>query len=265
MAQPTVVTGYYPIPSKFPIDNYISWIAAFWPKTECPLIFFTDPQLVPHFQDMLKDRKGPTQVVGLAFNEISAFKKLCPEVWVHTRAKDPEGQTHSPELYAIWYEKKEFVLRAIEANPFGSDQFVWCDAGICRRQDWVECLRSFPKREMVPPVGRMLVLRIDSFHAEDSIADKYGIMGDFGKRATVGGGILAADIRGWKSWSKAYDAMLMRYYLADRFIGKDQNIVASMILEHPDIAFVVDAPTIMNTIDRWFYLLFFLAGVPNPC
>lgn len=265
MAQPTVVTAYYPIPSKFPVDIYILWMTTFWPMTECPLIFFTDPALVPHTQDMLKDRKGPTHVIGLAFNELSAFKKLCPELWIHTHAKDPERMSHSPELYTIWYEKKEFVLRAIEANPFGSDQFVWCDAGICRKQEWVEYLRSFPKREMIPPVGRMLLLRIDPFNEADSQPDKYGIMGDFGKRVTVGGGILAADIQGWISWSKAYDAMLMRYYLADRFIGKDQNIMASIILEQPELAFVVDAPRTMNTIDRWFYLLFFLAGGPPPC
>jgi hypothetical protein len=265
MAQPTVVTAYYPIPSKFPIDNYIGWMTAFWPKTECPLIFFTDPALVPHTHDMLKDRKGPTRVIGLAFNELSAFKKLCPEVWIHTHSKDPERLTHSPELYAIWYEKKEFVLRAIELNPFGSDQFVWCDAGICRRQEWAEHLRSFPKREMIPPVGRMLLLRIDPFNAADKQPDKHGIMGEFTKRATVGGGILAADIQGWISWSKAYDTMLMRYYLADRFIGKDQNIVGSMILEQADLAFIVDPCSSMNTIDRWFYLLFFLAGARPPC
>ena len=265
MAQATVVTAYYPIPSKFPVEKYLDWMIRFWPKTSCALIFFTDPLLVPIIQDMLKDRKGPTRILGTPFNDLSAFKKLCGDTWVYTHGMDPERCRHSPELYAIWYEKKEFILRAIEANPFGSDHFVWCDAGICRRAEWLEHLHAFPKREMIPPGGRMLLLRIAAFEEADFLPDKDGIMGNFGERVSIGGGVLAADIEGWKSWSKAYDAMLMRYYLAGRFIGKDQNIIASMILENPDLGFVVDPPPTMNTIDRWFYLLFFLASAHPPC
>jgi hypothetical protein len=265
MVQPTVVTAYYPIPSKFPIEKYLGWMMHFWPKTNCPLIFFTDPGIVPLFQDMLKGRKGLTQVIGLPFNELSAFKKLCPEAWIRTRANDPENTRHTPELYAIWYEKKEFILRAIEKNPFGSQHFVWCDAGICRNPGWVERLQEFPKRDMIPPQGRMLLLRIAPFNETDYFPDKNGIAGNFGERVSIGGGVLAADIKGWISWSKAYDAMLMRYYLANRFIGKDQNIIASMIIENPEIAFIIDPPPTMNIIDRWFYLLFFLAAAPPPC
>jgi hypothetical protein len=80
------------------------------------------------------------------------------------------------------------------------------------------------------------------------------------KDNTVGGGILASDIGGWVSWSKAYDAMLMKYYLNDTFIGKDQNIMASVILDNPDSVIMIDPPSI-NPIQQWFYLLFYLAGV----
>ena len=222
----------------------------FWPRIKCALVFFTDPVLVPIFQDMLKGREGPTHIIGVPFHELTAFKKLSAEVWSYTRAIDPEQLRHSAELYAIWYEKKEFIARAIEANPFGSDHFVWCDAGICRRPEWVDYLQGFPKREFIPPAGRMLILRIAPFEAQDAQPDKNGIMGNFGERVSVGGGILASDIAGWKSWSKAYDAMLMRYYLADRFIGKDQNIMASMILERPDSVYLVDRSPANSSMQR---------------
>jgi len=265
MAQPTVVSAYYPIPSKFPVEKYLDWMIGFWPRIKCALVFFTDPVLAPIFQDMLKGREGPTRIIGVPFHELAAFKKLSAEVWTYTRAIDPEQLRHSAELYAIWYEKKEFIARAIDANPFGSDHFVWCDAGICRRPEWVDFLQGFPKREFIPPAGRMLILRIAPFEEQDARPDKNGIMGNFGERVSVGGGILASDIAGWKSCSKAYDAMLMRYYFADRFIGKDQNIIASMIIENPELAVLIDPPTEMNTIDRWFYLLFFLTGAHPPC
>jgi hypothetical protein len=261
MTAPTVVSAYYPIPSKFAPEKYIEWMMEFWPKIPCQLIFFTDTAIAPQFEELFKKRAAPTQVVGIPFKELAAFKKLSPKVWVQTRAVDPESDKHSAELYAIWYEKKEFVLRAINMNPFGSDHFVWCDAGICRYKEWIPHLQNFPRREMIPPDGRMLVLRISPFDTIEQPADKNGIRGDFTSGTSVGGGILAADITGWKLWSKSYDEMLMRFYLAGRFIGKDQNIMGSLILEKPELVHLVDPSPAMNTIQRWFFLLFFLAGV----
>jgi hypothetical protein len=256
MAAPTVVSAYYPIPSKFKPDKYLEWIMAFWPKISCPLIFFTDPAIAPKFEELLRGR-GPTAVIGLPFHELSAFQKLSPMAWAEAHLIDHERDKHSPELYAIWYEKKEFVARAIEMNPFGSDHFVWCDAGICRFPEWIPQLQAFPRREAIP-TGAVLALRISPFD-QPMCAD--GIRGDFTLGSSVGGGILAADKTGWKLWSKAYDEMLLRFCLAGRFIGKDQNIMGSMILERPELALIVDPPAAMSSIQRWFYLLFYLSGV----
>ena len=247
MSQPTVVSAYYPIPSKTTVHKYVEWMFSFWPKTKCPLVFFTDPLIVPQIEAMFKERQGPTKVIGIPFQNLVAFTKLSPRAWIFTHQFDPE-KIHSPELYAIWYEKKEFVLRAIQDNPFGSDHFVWCDAGIGRYPDWLPHLERFPMREAMPPANKMLVLRMKAF-TDVNI-----------KENTVGGGILASDIGGWVSWSKAYDAMLMKYYLNDAFIGKDQNIMASVILENPDSVVMIDPPPI-NAIQQWFYLLFYLGGV----
>lgn len=254
---PTVVTAYYPIPSKMPIEKYIDLIFHFWPKMKCSLIFFTDPKIAPQFEELFKQKEGRTIVIGIPFEELRAFHKLSSNIWIHTKQYDPEYKMHSPELYAIWYEKKEFILRAIELNPFNSEQFIWCDAGIGRFPDWISKLAGFPLASKIPS-NKMLVLRLSPFEGK---ADKYGIYGNFKEEITVGGGILASDINGWKSWSKAYDAMLMKYYLTDRFIGKDQNIMASMILKNPESVIMIDPPANLNTIQRWFFLLLYLGGV----
>ena len=181
---------------------------------------------------------------------------------MRARELDPEkGGGHSPELFALWYEKKEFVLRAIELNPFNASRFVWCDAGICRYPAWIPRLAERFALESQVPAGKMLVLTIDPFKGEDSVPAADGIKGDFGIRASVGGGILASDAEGWKTWSAAYDAMLMRYYLAGRFIGKDQNIMGSMLLERPDLAVSVPRNPRLSPAQSWFSLLFYLAGV----
>lgn len=256
----TVVSAYYPIQSKFPPEQYLDWIRLFWPHNEANLVFFTSPQMTDTVRGILEGRPGKTCLVTIPFAELTAFRSLHPQVWMKTWESDPEKGRHTPELYGLWYEKKEFVRRAIEMNPFSSEKFVWCDAGICRTAEWVGVLRRFPLPEMVPS-GKMLMLSIDPFRQEDLERDVWGIPGMFGERATLGGGILASDTEGWRAWAAAYDRMLMRYWLSGRFIGKDQNIMASVALEHPELCVVTFAPPVMNTVTKWFYLLFYLSAV----
>jgi glycosyltransferase involved in cell wall biosynthesis len=253
----TVVTAYYPIRSKFTVEQYMGWIIKFWPKTSCPLVFYTEPALVRTFEGLFASRKF-VRVVGVPLFSLSAFKKLTYKVWLRAKGLDKES-AHTPELYALWYEKKEFVLRTIQSNPFHSDKFVWCDAGIGRIPEMTSVVQRFPMRKYIP-AGKMLVLEIDPLKKEDC-GDEGGIPGNFQNATTFGGGILASDVEGWIRWSSAYDAMLMRYYLAGRFVGKDQNIMASMILERPELAVIVQRPAALGPIAGWFYLLLFLSGV----
>lgn len=256
--KPTVVTAYYPIRSKFTVDEYMGWIMQFWPCIPCNLIFYTEPGLVPIFEKLFA-RRSNTQIIGVDSLSLAAFNKLSPLIWIETQRLDTE-RGHTPELYALWYEKKEFIQRAIALNPFQSKEFVWCDAGIGRYPEWLPLLQRFPEKEFIPK-GKMLVLNIDPLLPGDFVPDEHGIRGAFETRATFGGGILASDIEGWNRWNKAYDAMFMRYYLAGRFVGKDQNIMASMILEDSELAIYVKRPASMGPVQGWFFLLFFLAGI----
>lgn len=259
----TVVSAFYPISSKFPTTTYIEWISGFWTKLHCPLVFYTTPVFLPLFQTLFADRPGPTKVIAIPFKELAAFNKLSPYVWLDAKQKDPEILTnHTPELYAIWYEKKEFVERAIQANPFQTDTFVWCDAGICRYPEWVPLLANrFPLASKVPR-GKMCLLQIQPFQKEDTTPDpKDGIQGNFGSRNSIGGGILASDVEGWRAWNKAYDAMLMRYYISGRFIGKDQHIMGSLVLETPSLAHLVQPYKSFTSMQQWFSLLFYLADL----
>jgi len=256
--RPTVVSAYYPIRSKYTIQEYIKWILQFWPRIPCNLVFYTDPSLVGVFEQAFQNRAA-TRVIGLPFYDLEAFQKLSPLIWNLALSLDSEVG-HTPELYALWYEKKEFVLRAIELNPFQSKEFVWCDAGIGRQPLWIPLLAPFPLGKMIPK-GKMLLLQIDPFKEEDFSRDENGIAGNFGTRSTFGGGILASDIEGWNQWNRAYDEMFLRYYLAGRFVGKDQNIMASMILERPELMVFVKRPESLGPIDGWFYLLLFLSGL----
>jgi hypothetical protein len=232
---------------------------------KCNLIWFTAPKFLRIFQNLFKEKltKGTVKIIALPIEEFVAYKKLNPVLWTITHEKDYENEVfHTPGLYAVWYEKKEFINRAIMANPFKSDLFVWCDAGIGRNEMWLPALKDqFPIGEHIPR-GRVLVLQINPFKKDDWNPDGDGLCGaSLDKRATVAGVILASDAAGWARWSKAYDRIFMKYVLAGRFYGKDQNIMASMILEDRSLAVRIEAPPFLNEIDKWFYLLLFLGGV----
>ena len=214
-------------------------------------MFFCPPEVAGPLENILAGRSGPTKVWPLPFSELAAFQRLCPALWLSSWLQDPEKEIHTPELYTIWFEKKEFVRRVIEANPFGSETFVWCDAGICRFPEWVPALRSFPQAERIPR-GAMLALQIQSFEVEDRPASFTG--------NRIGGGVLASDAAGWSAWYKAYDAMFMQMYLDGHFIGKDQTIMASCILNNPGLAELVPPFEALSPLQQWFSLLFYLAA-----
>lgn len=259
----TVVTAYYPIQSKHRVSEYCAWIREFWPRLpKCALVFYTDPSTLTQIQGLFPpEAAGRVEFRVASFQELRAFQGARRLLWLAAHARDPEAKIHTPELYGLWYEKKEFVARAIQENPFGSEFFVWADAGIGRTPAWIPMLQGFPAAETIPR-GTMLALQIEPFQAADWERGADGLRGaGFGSRATVGGGVLASDASGWERWSGAYDAMLQRMCEAGRFIGKDQTVMATMILEDPSLAVLLPAPVVLGPIQKWFALLFWLAGL----
>jgi glycosyltransferase involved in cell wall biosynthesis len=247
----TVVTAYYPMKSKFEISDYMKWLE-FWKSQPCNLVFFTSQEFVPLIENLRQNYKEKTNVIALDFNNLEAFQKYGKNFWMKEKEKDFESY-HNYELYAIWYEKKEFVKKAITLNPFSTTKFVWCDAGICRQDGWREHIRKFPLSYIIPD-NKFLVLRITDFEQFD----------DFLKINCVGGGILAARKELWLEFSDKYDKMLNRYIFLNKFVGKDQSIIASMVKETPEFFQLIKRPENFDDFTCWFTLLFYLsAAIPQ--
>jgi glycosyltransferase involved in cell wall biosynthesis len=241
----TVVSAYYPFKSKFDINQYIKWLE-FWKNQPCKLVFFTSPEFVPLIEKLRINFSEKTKVIGLSFEELVAFKKFSKEFWIQQKELDFEPY-HTYELYAIWYEKKEFVRKAILANYFNTSKFVWCDAGICRDDNWIPHIKTFPVAFKIPE-SKFLVLRITDFEQYD----------DFLKINCVGGGILAASKELWLEFCENYDKMIEQYNSKNKFVGKDQSIIASMIKEYPEKFELVKRFEGSNDFTCWFTLLFYL-------
>lgn len=248
-----VVSAFYRIPSKFSVEKYFEWITPFF--TMCPfqLVIFTEPELIPKFTHMRREYMNKTIFVGLPFSEWGSIKRYGREMWENEKKKDHE-EYHTPELYCTWYEKKEFVKRAIGMEAFGADYFVWCDAGILRFPQWIPAIQPFPLISRIER-GKMTFLQVEKFSPEDTWNK------DFQRENHIGGGIQAADKETWLWWYDEYDRMLQKFLETKKFVGKDQNILASCYLLNPEKYRLVVPPQNMDGYSIWFWLLLWLSGV----
>jgi hypothetical protein len=218
----------------------------FWGKIHCKLVFFTTNDFVPFIENIRKDL--PTKIVALEFEELDGIKKYGNDFWKNEYNKDHE-KYHTPELYILWYEKKGFVKKAIDINPFNTSKFVWCDAGICRNEEWIPHILNFPKAYKIPD-NKFSVLRITDFEKYD----------DFQKINCVGGGILAASKDIWLQFYDKYDFMIQEYVSQNKFVGKDQSIIASLIKKEPDFFNIIEKINGFDDFIIWFSLLFIFSN-----
>ena len=249
-----VVSAFYRIPSKHSVESYLKWMDLFFKATPCKLVLFTEPALVGLFSQMREAWPDRTMIIGWPFQEFTALKRWGAQVWMDAKAMDKEAG-HSPELYCMWYEKKEFVLRAIALKAFAAEKFVWCDAGILRFENWLPpVVAHFPLDQRIE-AGKITVLQVVDFKDDD------GVDTDFAGVNRIGGGIQAGDAEAWTWWSGAYDAMLAKYLASGRFVGKDQSLIAACVLQTTERFVRVRPPEQLDGYSKWFWLLLWLSGL----
>lgn len=232
----------------------MKWMEPFFRATPFKLVLFTEPALVGLFSQLREAWPDRTIVIGWPFQEFTALKRWGGKIWVDAKAMDTEAG-HSPELYCMWYEKKEFVLRAIALKAFGAEKFVWCDAGILRSENWLPpVVDHFPLGARIES-GKITLLQIVEFK------DGEGVDTDFSAVNRIGGGIQAGDADAWTWWSTTYDLMFAKYLANGRFVGKDQSLIAACVLGSPDRFVRVSPPPELDGYSKWFWLLLWLSGV----
>jgi hypothetical protein len=259
----TVITAYSDMKSKYDPQKYRNWIRIFLEACDCHLIFFTDNKeigsLVWEYRKDLKDR---TKVILFPKTEWTANKNFSEAFWERQHEKDPEKNIHSVELYKVWYEKKEFIKRAIELNPWGHTDFVWADAGICRDPKMAPLLKNFPVADRIP-TDRILMLNIGEFTENDSVIREINgvkITGGNASGMRISAGVIAGSVDAWKKYDEAYEKVLDKYIESGFFCGKEQNIMATLVLENRNLVSLVEPHLIFS--DFWRYMLLWLSA-PN--
>jgi len=217
-----LVTAYYPIQkSKHKSDLYNLWISIFFECVTCPVIFFCSSKTYLEIQSKAKSN---IKFIQREFDSFEMMKEPQMKKWKEWWNIDPEKEIHSPELYAIWASKQEFIREAIKLVD--TDVYIWCDAGCFRtkRNGSFENTLNF-----IRP-NKITCLDVTSF----GICEKI-----------IGGGVLAGDKNAWLNFSKNYLDEL------DRNInGKDQ-IIYYRILNNSNS--IIINPS-RKYGDQWFYL-----------
>ena len=252
----TVVSAYYECHSRASLETYKERLRLFL-AIPFHLVFFAEESLIDFIKECRQNHKEKTAIIPLNRAEWVANIKYPESMWLSQPDKDPEKELHSVDLYKLWYEKKEFVLTAIELNPFEHDDFVWMDAGIVREPEILPLIKdSFPIASRIP-TDRILLLQVEPFlQTDEQKFHTTAITGNFLKRDRIAAGVIAGSISSWHKWSTIYDETMNRYLEADLFIGKEQTIMSTIVLENKNLVSLISPPK--NFGRKWFYSLIYL-------
>lgn len=219
-----VITAYYPVKTgKHTLEEYNTWIQNFFDSVTCPVIFFCDSKT---------KQELPISPPNIKFieRELKSFKLMqepWKSKWEAFHEIDHEKHIHSPELYAIWGAKQEFVKEAIKLQK--AKCYVWCDVGCFRYKR----PGSFKNTLNFIEPNKITCLDVSYLPAV--------------KQETIGGGVLAGDSKAWSIFSKNYLEELEK-----NVQGNDQ-IVYRKILNNSNS--IIIRPNYQYG-DAWFFLTY---------
>ena len=253
----TVVSAYYEMKSKYNAQDYRIWIELFLKNIPCYLIFFTEAHLYDFIKECRTGYEDRTRIIILPREQWVA-NTYPQDIWYALHEKDPEKNIHNSELYKVWFEKCEFVMRGIQLNPYGHDDFLWVDAGICRKKSIMNLIKSFPVASRIP-TDRILVLNVMPFSESDkkvSIINGVSFIGGAIPKDRIAAGIIAGHKEIWQKYKDTFYTVHKKFINANIFWGKEQDIMKSMVLENRDLFSLIHVRPIIP--EKWFYSLIYL-------
>ena len=130
----SIVSGYWVVHNKHN-NKFNDWFSKTL-RINCPYVFFGNKETIEMVKKYRHDL--PTYYVHLELNDFvtSKYKNDFITDSVHVP---------SAELNMIWNEKVFLIQRAKELNPFKSDYFTWCDAGICIYREETPPIEPIPR------------------------------------------------------------------------------------------------------------------------
>lgn len=257
----TIVSSYYRIPSKFPSEQYLSWIDNFL-KLTAPRIIFTNQETFPLLKAKIPSSVENCLLVCYELEEFFTSQLIDESGWTIQSLQDTES-SHSIPLYKIWNEKSRMLQMGVQMNPFATDYFIWCDIGCFRDANAFKRnpdLFDFPRINNLPQ-DRILLLEIQPFTTEEKLYPE-NLDARFQFVNRIGGGIFGGSKQAINTWGNKYYTLLMEMYRRSIFIGKDQSVMAFYTLLFPKEVSLISIPSGYPR-DPWFYLTEYLSLAPK--
>ena len=223
----TIISAYYKIRSKHSHEEYVEWMTNFLTIKDCIVVF-----VHPEQESIIRELRPPEYPLIIITFEIDSFlmsSLVSIEEWKQQEEKDPEQDIgHNRDLYKVWNEKTNMMKIASEQNPFSSSYFIWMDIGSVRESDrnHQQMVKNIPKEKGI------LLLLVKEFTDEEIVLVEGKSLAELSDiEARIGGGAIGGDKQSLEIWHKAFYKTIRSYLDEGKFIGKDQNLMATTCLE----------------------------------
>lgn len=207
-----MVTALYELDSKQPLDFYLRSLCRIWRLCPSPILLFTSKDLLSLLDEMPAHPTAKRSKRVLPREQWKAWEALGANASatgdaLHYQAKlfaKHIKQNISRDLIAIWQQKRFFVQRAIEENPFQTPWFVWLDAGSARNVQMADMLAGFPDVDRLESTAcdKVMVQMLESFELHHGKRTPFGslpgLMGLQRKCSNaIGASIIAGTAHAW--------------------------------------------------------------------
>lgn len=221
---------------------------------QVPVILFTDHASKHHFESLPSNFQ---MVVQKSYEDFQCVKSRKDYFWKKQFDLNAEKHIHkSWMLGAIWYEKKNFVLEAMQMRP-KTQYFIWADIGIFRDSHGDDLRKDFPlfrnfgqHSEQYFQDGLFHILQIQPFGKNESRITDYNSIRPMSVR--LGGGILGGNREAWILANDAQETMVDEMVQIGQCIFKDQYVWSNCVKTMPHIFYLE------KTVPEhdWFALLY---------
>lgn len=233
-----VVSAYFKIPSKQSHEWYLPHLVRFFRGITTTAVFFTTPDVAEYIRKHTSI--DHVKIVYMSFDECHALgPEYGRDFWERQYSRDTE-RYHSPELGVIWYEKREFVRKAMNIVP-DADVYIWCDAGCVRDEMPEKCFKFFGHRQLIQTNdGRIHLQQI-----APAIDYKFYVY----PNCFVACAIICGNKEAWNAYRALYDDTLKLYDAREISGISDQYVTQTCVNTTPDL-FVLHPDETYG--DKWF-------------
>lgn len=245
-APPLLISGYFKLPSKRPHAHYIPYLNNFFKTVQCQCVFFTSEEVHAEIKDIVPSN---VRIHIFNVNDMTALTQYGREFWDHHAKLDfVKGCGHTPELGMIWYEKKEFVLRAMKMYP-DYPSYIWCDAGSIRDDLSVQKATLFGFRDPQWLLDdRLHVQGVSWTPGNPAPIPMFQTCGS----RYIGCSILAGTKTAWLNYKVLYDQVIAEYSKRGIYCIDDQYVTVGCLYLYPTHFVQHNEP---SQVDEWFKFL----------